>query len=260
MIGFLRGARSLLSLLLMGLLFLLGSVVLRLGVYPLLWIRPRLRFVLVSVYMKFMSANIFRVLRVGGAHARREGVIPTASPVVVVGNHQGLLDICQITLLAQPGVPAFVARKRYARFIPLVSASMRLLGSPIVDPKRDPRGAVEAMRRGVLELPHGIVIFPEGHRSRDGAVRPFRGGGLAAVLEARRLPVYLVVSDGIWRGRRLVDLLFRVHLIDALAEVLGPYEVPEDPQEIPAFIDRLRGTIVARLEERRRAAGDTTAA
>jgi 1-acyl-sn-glycerol-3-phosphate acyltransferase len=144
-----------------------------------------------------------------------------------------------------------VARRRYARFVPLVSACMRLLGCPIVDPKRDPAGAVEAVRRGARELPHGLLIFPEGHRSRDGAIRPFRTAGLETALRERRTPVYLVVNDGVWRVRRLADLLFRVHLIDARSEVMGPFEPPADDAALPEFIAELRRTLVDRLAELR---------
>ena len=37
------------------------------------------------------------------------------------------------------------------------------------------------------------------------------------------------------------------------SEILGPYEIPEDPAEIPAFIQWARETIVGRLKERRAA-------
>jgi 1-acyl-sn-glycerol-3-phosphate acyltransferase len=194
-----------------------------------------------------MCVGIFGLLRLGGAHVRRRGTLPTATPVVIVGNHQSLLDICQVTLLAHPRVPAFVARRRYARFVPLVSACMRLLGCPIVDPRRDPAGAIDAVRRGARELPHGILIFPEGHRSRDGTIRPFRPAGLEAALRERRVPVYLVLNEGVWRVRRLADLLFRVHIIDAVSEVMGPFEPPADDDALPAFIEGLRGVLVDRL-------------
>jgi 1-acyl-sn-glycerol-3-phosphate acyltransferase len=254
MLSVIRGARSLLSVLLVGLLFLLMSPVLRLLVIPGAWLFRRHRFLLVSWFMKAMCVGIFGLLRLGGAHVRRRGTLPTATPVVIVGNHQSLLDICQVTLLAHPRVPAFVARRRYARFVPLVSACMRLLGCPIVDPKRDPAGAVEAVRRGARELPHGLLIFPEGHRSRDGEIRPFRTAGIETALRERRTPVYLVLNDGVWRVRRLADLLFRVHLIDASSDVAGPFEPPSDDAALPEFIAGLRQTLVDRLAERRAAA------
>jgi 1-acyl-sn-glycerol-3-phosphate acyltransferase len=254
MLTLLRGARSLVSVLLVGLWFLLGSPILRLYVLPGASIFPSQRFRLVSWYMKLMSAGIFALLRLGGAHVRRAGTLPTAEPVLVVANHQALLDICQITLLSEPRVPAFVTRRRYARFVPLVSACIRLLASPIVDPKRDPHGAVDAIRKGARELPHGMVIFPEGHRSHDGAIRPFRHAGIEAVLTERRMPVYLVLNEGVWSVRRLADLLFRAHLIDATSEVLGPFDPPAEASRLPEFVAGLRATLVARLEAVRRGA------
>jgi 1-acyl-sn-glycerol-3-phosphate acyltransferase len=250
----LRGARSLLAVLLIAGQFAVGSVVLRLVVLPGAWLFPSQRFRLVSAFMKAMCHSLAAELTVGGARFRRMGTLPTDKPVVIVANHQSLLDILQVTLLARPRVPAFVARRRYARFVPLVSACIRLLGCPIVDPKHDPTGSIDAIRRGARELPHGLLIFPEGHRSLDGAIRRFRPAGLEAILEERRCPVYLVVNDGVFRVRRLADLLFRAHLIDARAEVLGPFEPPLDPARVPGFVAELREALVARLAERRQVA------
>jgi 1-acyl-sn-glycerol-3-phosphate acyltransferase len=249
----LRALRSLSAVLLVGLLFLVCSPVLRLFVVPGAWLFPRHRFRLVGWFMKGMSAGILGLLRLGGARALRLGTLPTAAPVLVVANHQSVLDICQITLMARPGVPAFVARRRYARFVPLVSQCLRLQDAPIVEPRRDAQGAIDAIRRGVRQLPHGVVIFPEGHRSRDGSIRQFRTAGIETILAERRMPVYLVLNEGVWRVRRLADLLFRVPLIDARSEVLGPFEPPADPAEVPAFVAGLRETLVARLDEIRSA-------
>lgn len=251
MLSVLRGARSLLSVLLVGLLFMLMSLPLRLIVVPGAFLFPSQRFRLVSLFMKTIVHGIWTLLRLGGARVRRVGRIPSEQPLLVVGNHQSLTDILQLTLLATPFVPAFVTRRRYQRFVPLVSASMRLLGCPIVDPRRDPHGSVEAIRRGARELPHGISIFPEGHRSRDGEVLPFRTAGVQTFLSERRVPVYVVVNDGVWRVGRLSDLLFRVHLIDAYSEVLGPFTPPEDPEELAAFVRGLRERLVEALARHR---------
>ena len=251
MLSVLRGARSLVCVLLIGLWFALMSLPLRLLVLPGAVLFPGRRFLLVSLYMKATIGGIWALLRLGGARVRRVGRLPTLEPVLVIGNHQSLTDIMQVSLLATPFVPAFVTRKRYERFVPLVSASMRLLGCPIVDPKRDPEGALAAIRRGARELPHGVAIFPEGHRSRDGRVLPFRLAGAEAILSERLVPVYLVVNDGAWRVGRLSDLLFRVHWIDAYSEVLGPFAPPADPAERATFLRELRGRLVDALERHR---------
>ena len=241
------GLRSVFSLLCVAALFMVGSLVLRLGVLPRYWLHPERRFQLVSVYMKWMARWIFNFLTLGGARFRRSGRVPTDSPVVIVANHQSLLDILQVTLLAEPFVPAFVTRKRYARFVPLVSESIRMLGCPLVDPKAHPRGALEALREGARRLPHGILIFPEGHRSRDGEILPFRRAGLEALLAQRRVPVYLAVGDGLWKAGRFLDLVFRVHEIDACTEAFGPFDPPADPAELPRFINTLRERMVERI-------------
>jgi len=255
MLSVLRGGRSLLSVLLIGLYFLLMSPVLRLVVIPTVFLFPGQRFRMVGLFMKTMSAGMWALLRPRRARARRVGRLPTADPVLIVANHQSLTDILQITLMSTPRVPAFVARRRYERYVPLVSACIRMVGCPIVDPKRDPEGSVEAIRRGARELPHGVIIFPEGHRSRDGEILPFRAAGVLTILEERSMPVYLVLNDGVWRVARFSDLLFRVHLIDACSQVLGPFGPPQDPAARPAFVRMLRDTLVARLAERRREAG-----
>jgi 1-acyl-sn-glycerol-3-phosphate acyltransferase len=243
----LRAIRSFVSMLLVGTYFTLGSIILRLAVLPAVWIWPRLRFPLTSVYMRTMARGIFALLTLGGARFRRRGVLPTATPIAIIANHQALTDVLQVSILSQPRVPAYVARTRYGRFIPLVSATMRLLGSPLIQPERDPRGSLKAIMKGARELPHGLLIFPEGHRSSDGSVGPFEVAGVKAMLRARRVPVYLIVNDGVWRVRHFVDLLYRVYLMDAQTEVLGPFEIPEDPKELGAFVEECRDTIIRRL-------------
>jgi len=251
MIDALRGVRSFVSVLLVGVWFALCSPPLRLIVIPLAWLVPRWRFALVSVYMKTVSRGILFLLGLGGARVRRSGAIPTAAPVYVVGNHQSLIDILQVTLVSHPRVPAFVARTRYARWVPLVSACIRLLGCPLVDPRRDPAGAVEAVRRGARKLPHGLLIFPEGHRSASGKVLPFRAAGFLAMLSERRLPIYAIANEGTWRVRRLTDLLFRVHVIDARTEVLGPWVPPEDEDAWNPLLQEIRQAIEDHLDNLR---------
>ena len=97
--------------------------------------------------------------------------------------------ILVVDLVTEPYVPAFVTRRRYARFVPYVSRSVQMLGCPVIDPRRDARGALEVIAQKARTLEHGLVIFPEGHRSLDGEVRPFRVAGTVACLEARRVPL-----------------------------------------------------------------------
>jgi len=198
MLSVLRGVRSLLSVLLVGLLFMLMSLPLRLVVVPGSFLFPSQRFRLVSLFMKTIVHGIWTALRLGGARARRVGRIPTDEPVLVVANHQSLTDILQLTLLATPFTPAFVTRRRYQRYVPLVSASMRLLGCPIVDPRRDPHGSVAAIRRGAREL---LIHLSETVRER---ARDLAAERLETLhLRDLRFEVDLAALDG---ELRLADL------------------------------------------------------
>jgi 1-acyl-sn-glycerol-3-phosphate acyltransferase len=188
------------------------------------------------------------------------GSIRTDRPCYVVANHQGLIDILQVALLGSPAPPALIARKRYQRFVPLVSQTMRMVDCPIVDPKRDPRGAIEIITQAARALQGGLAIFPEGHRTKDGEVKRFRPAGLLAMLQARRLPVYAVVNDGVWQNRRLVDFFSGLPTASPWAEALGPFAPPENETELPAFVEALRSLIIRRLAEHRSGQEDSTAA
>jgi 1-acyl-sn-glycerol-3-phosphate acyltransferase len=216
----------------------------------LVW-RSRRRSI-VSHFMRWMSRGSLLLFELGGARFSRRGSLPTEGPSIILMNHQSQIDILNGTLMGRPYTPAFVPRARYTHwYIPLVSACIYLLECPVVDPKRDAKGAVDAMRRAGLEQNHGLLVFPEGHRSLDGEVRPFKAAGTIAALSARRMPVYLVVTDGLWVGRRFVDFLSAVPHLRGETEVLGPFEPPSAEEEIPAFVEQARSRIVHHLREMR---------
>jgi 1-acyl-sn-glycerol-3-phosphate acyltransferase len=152
--------------------------------------------------------------------------------------------------MADPWVPAFVARSRY-RNVPVVGTSMRWAQCPIIDPTRNARAAVAAVAEAAARLEHGILIFPEGHRTQDGEVRPFRTSGLIAMLSTRRLPVYLAVTDGLWTSRTLADFVFNVHRLRGRTEIAGPFTPPADEAALPAFVESLQEAIAGRLAQMR---------
>jgi 1-acyl-sn-glycerol-3-phosphate acyltransferase len=228
-----------------------GTIGFYLIVVPGAWLFPHKQLSLVSGFMKFMSWGILAGLRVGGARFNSAGMVRTDGPALVIMNHQSLVDIPTVNMLSHPYVPAFTTRRRYARFIPLVSPCIRMLRGPLVDPKGDPAGSLIAIENAARNLTHGLLIFPEGHRSVDGDVRPFKTRGLTAILSARQLPVYIVVTDGLWKARRFADFISNIHSIRGETEVLGPFDSPGDPAEVPGFISRMRETLVRRLEDRR---------
>jgi 1-acyl-sn-glycerol-3-phosphate acyltransferase len=160
-------------------------------------------------------------------------------------NHQSLLDIPTAVIMGRPYTPLFVTRRRYGRGIPMVSPMLRLLQAPLVDPESDPRGALKLLKQSALKESSAILIFPEGHRSRDGELGEFRKSGIQVMLKARPMPVYLVVSDGFWVWRKLADSLFEAGRMRGETEVLGPFTPPQDG--LDGFVDEMRGRMAAHL-------------
>ena len=52
------------------------------------------------------------------------------------------------------------------------------------------------MRQAAPHQKHGLILFPEGHRSRDGEMLPFRTAGAQALLEGLPMRIQPVVTDG----------------------------------------------------------------
>lgn len=246
----LRQIRSALSLLLTLFVFVPGGLYLYLVLIPATALFPGRAKRWRAAFIHGMAHSLLAGLRVGGARFRRIGHIPTEGPCVVVGNHQSLADPAVLISMSKPWVPAFVARERYGK-VPVVAESMRWAQCPLIDPTRDARGAVVAIAAAAGRLEHGLLIFPEGHRTLDGEVRPFRSSGLIAILTTRRMPVYLAVTDGLWVNRRLVDFVFNIHKMHGVTEILGPFAPPEEEAAIPAFVDGLRDTLVGHLAQMR---------
>jgi 1-acyl-sn-glycerol-3-phosphate acyltransferase len=251
MAAWLGAVRSTLAVLLIAVWFAVpGTALFYLGVLPLIGLMPQRRVALISWFMKVISHGILGLLRLGGARFERRGRLPTGrpgQPILVLMNHQSLVDIPTATVMSEGPAPAFVTRNRYRRFIPLVSPSIRLLGCPIIDPRRDPRGAMAAIERVARQDAASLLIFPEGHRSRDGRLGPFKAAGTLAALRGRPMPIYLVVTDGMWASRRFVDFVVNVHRVRGVTEVMGPFDPPA-AEDVPAFVERARALMAERLE------------
>jgi 1-acyl-sn-glycerol-3-phosphate acyltransferase len=232
--------------------FCLGGLFQRVVIWPVVWISSTRRIPLISAFMHVMAKIVLFLIRAGGGDFERSGTVPTDRPVLILMNHQSLVDIPVATALAVPFSPAFVTRRRYARGIPMVSPMLKLRGCPIVDPEIDPRGAILTLKKASREEEHALLIFPEGHRSRDGQIGPFNSAGARVILRERRMPVYVVVTDGFWVGRRLQDFVLNLHRIRGWTEVLGPFDPPTADAELEAFVDSMRDVMMSRLKDLRR--------
>jgi len=99
--------------------------------------------------------------------------VPRSGPVLIVANHASYLDPLLMGMAA-PGFVAFLAQSGLARFAPL-RWWLQQVGVSLID-RKAPSKEVLRQLQGALEAGGCVGMFPEGTRSRDGAVAPFRSG------------------------------------------------------------------------------------
>jgi 1-acyl-sn-glycerol-3-phosphate acyltransferase len=136
-----------------------------------------------------------RGLQSVGVHTTITGMqnVPQESGCIFMANHVSNLD--PPVLLPMLPVPTVVFLKRSLMKIPILGYAMHLAG--FIPVSRD--GSVEAAKQHVAEgkaalaSGHNVLIFPEGTRSGDGRLLPFKKGPfhLAMESQARVVPITL---------------------------------------------------------------------
>lgn len=124
--------------------------------------------------------------------------IPRGVPVVYASNHASMFDI--LVLAAHlPGSIRFVAKAELAR-IPFFGAAMVRAGHVSIEREKKTL-AIEAYRRAADTVRSGIstVVFPEGTRTRTGALLPFKNApfGLAIAAGVPLVPLFVSGTFGI---------------------------------------------------------------
>jgi 1-acyl-sn-glycerol-3-phosphate acyltransferase len=115
---------------------------------------------------------------------------------VYVGNHRSHVDSASI-FLACPAYARFLIKKEVFR-IPLVSFALRTMGMIEVD-RSNPDAASRSIDRAVAQIQNGasIILFPEGTRSRQPTILPFKKGAfvLAIKSQAPIVPFTVIGAD-----------------------------------------------------------------
>ena len=108
------------------------------------------------------------------------------------------------------------------------------------------------MLRSVARDPRvPIVVYPEGTRSRDGKLLPFRRAAVDTLLRHRCWKVYLLTSDGTLPCGRLKDMLNGVDSVRCRVNVDGPFDTPSNPKEISSWLEEMEGRMRNTLAELR---------
>jgi 1-acyl-sn-glycerol-3-phosphate acyltransferase len=241
--------------------FIVGEVVLLVVVVPLVFLRPSARTRILARYAHLIAGSLLFVIRhVGRAEITVQPVVPARGDVLMVMNHQSVIDIPAAVTSVPSGYPRMVARARYGRGIPLVSHMISLYGHILVQPGRTGRSELGALAETARASTLPILIFPEGHRTRDGEIGPWKRAGLETLLSARDWEVYVVVVDGLWRVARLHDFIRNLAQVRCRVEVIGPFRYDGRGRDNhDAIVDELRHAMVAKLSEMRTSASASRA-
>ena len=238
-----------------GVFLALTDLVQRLVIVPMVWVAPARKGRVLAGWQRWLAGTLIGIARVvGGGKFEPIPTIPSAPGVLVLMNHQSLLDIPIVIRSLTHGYPRIITRKRYARGVPVISRMLRLYDYPVVDPTGPMKGQLKMLRSVALDPRVPIVVYPEGTRSRDGALLPFRRGAVDTLLRHRQWEVYLLTSDGTLPCGRLRDMLSGVDTVRCRVSVSGPFATPADPHEIPAWLEEMEGRMRQNLDGLRRGA------
>jgi 1-acyl-sn-glycerol-3-phosphate acyltransferase len=167
-------------------------------------------------------------------------------------NHQSLLD----TLLLGATLPGDFkwAVKSSLMSIPFLGWHLRLAGHVRVDRGGDKRAAVSTVNRFAKILGEGkpLLVFPEGTRSKDGRIKPFKLGLFYAAVRAG-VPVVPVAlhGTGAAMAKGAADLasaqggqrdMRRVYV--RIGEPLAPSQGGAEPERASDLRDRTRAAIL----------------
>jgi 1-acyl-sn-glycerol-3-phosphate acyltransferase len=172
-----------------------------------------------------------------GVSVRLEGLenLP-AQPCIFVSNHVSNID-APVLLPALPGMSSVFIKKKLMS-IPILGMAMRMgkyipvsRGHSREEAQRSVEYAAEVLRGG-----RNIVLFPEGTRSPDGKLLPFKKGGffLAAETGAPMVPVVIRGTAKIMRKGS-----FRIYPGEAVVRFL-PVVWPEQFEGREALMQAVR--------------------
>ncbi len=171
-------------------------------------------------------------------------------PAIYIINHASALDLLLGLSMVPIGACA-IAKKEMAR-VPFLGQAYLLSGHLLID-RRDKSKSIAAMgevARQMLKHGLGAWIWPEGTRSSDGRIKPFKKGFVHLALATRLpiVPIAILDAPARWPARTL-DLrpgTLRV-------EVLAPIDTADWTVEtVSEHAEQVRQVIAARLPEHQR--------
>jgi 1-acyl-sn-glycerol-3-phosphate acyltransferase len=215
---------------------------------PLLpWRWTRLR-----ICNRFGSVLGSAIMWVLGCPLRFEGreAISSDRPVIYAANHTSIYDTFLSIWLSPTGTVG-VAKKEII-YYPFFGLAWLLSGNLSIDrsnPERA-RASLNALAKVVRRERLHVFMWPEGKRSRDGRLQPFKKGIAHLAIETG-LPIVPMVIEGAHRAWAKASLTLRS--VPITVTFLPPIDTSDwDEQHIEQHLEELKRAFLAALPEAQR--------
>ena len=191
---------------------------------------------------KCARAWAWLILKTTGVRVRVSGLehLEPGRSYVFAANHQSIYDI-PIVFTSIPFQLRIVAKESLGR-IPFMGWHLHRAGHLLVDRRNPGPDIVQKMRRLVGES-SSLIVFPEGTRSRDGAVGRFKKGSFLVAMDAKLpvVPVSISRSREVMRKGELMvcpgDVEVTIHPPIPTAGV--------DREQVMTFADDVRAAVAS---------------
>jgi 1-acyl-sn-glycerol-3-phosphate acyltransferase len=118
-------------------------------------------------------------------------------PYVFVSNHASMFDIPTVFVALRGNVN--IVFKKELTYVPIWGWALRY-GHFIMLDRTNPREAVASIDRAAQSIRSGnsVILFPEGTRTLDGKLQPFKRGAFSLALKAG-VPVVPIIINGAFK-------------------------------------------------------------
>lgn len=157
--------------------------------------------------VKAMNWTLFQITKILGTTYKFSGreKIPTGIPIIFVCNHQSMHDIAPLEWYVADFHPKFISKIELGKGIPSVSYNLKKGGSALINRKDSRQALPEIKKLGeyIEKNNYSAILFPEGTRSKDGQLKPFKDMGLKILV--RNAPSALIVPVTINNSWKMVQ-------------------------------------------------------
>ena len=146
-------------------------------------------------YIRLVAACFGIRRQLEGWEALPEDIRTGRRPVIFIANHASHFDP-PLLISTLPSHPVFIAKRELGR-VPFLGWVIWLAGFIFID--RSDRSQAKASLTAATKRIHdgqSVVVFPEGTRSRDGKLLPFKAGSFRIATEAGVPLVPIAIHGG----------------------------------------------------------------